>query len=208
MQRRIGALVAAAVAVLGAVVVLFIRVHAEPEPAVSDEALREARASFERSSRASATPAPAPSTPSIPPPRTAEPAAPEGESGEAAARLGASEQRIPRVPPTLASGLRREGRDRSGSGSPSDLPPDASPELVDKRNAVSDAYDHGDFEAAFRHAEDFLHLQPDNVYVKRVAAVSACALGDQMAALKHYQETTEANKRIVALRCSRYGVDL
>lgn len=186
--------------------VLFIRVRAEPDPAVSEQALREAKASFERASRAPATPAPAPA-PSIPPPRR-EPAAPDEESGGAAARAGASEQRPSRVPPTLSSGVRREGRDRATGENPTDLPPDASPELVEKRNMVSDAYDHGDFEAAFRHAEDFLHLQSDNVYIKRVAAVSACALGDQAAALKHYQELTEANKRIIQLRCSRYGVNL
>jgi hypothetical protein len=204
MQRRIAALVAAAVAVLGAVVVLVFRVKAEPDVAVSDQALREAQASFERASRA---PAP-PSTPAIPPPtlRSPEPEAP-GE-GESAARVGESERRIPRVPPTMASGLRREGRDRGESGTPPDLPPDASPDLVQKRNVVSEAYDHGDFEAAFRASEDFLHQQPDNDYVKRVAAVSACALGDQNAALKHYQEATEANKRIIKLRCHRYGVEL
>ena len=204
MQRRIGALAAAAVAVLGAVVVLFIRVNAEPDTAVSDQALREAKAAFERSSRAPATPAPAPS---IPPPRP-KPTAPVDDPAGAAARAGESEQRPPRLPPTRASGLRREGRDRGPGGTPSDLPPDATPEVVEKRHVVSDAYDRGDFEAAFRHAQDFLHLQPDNVYVKRVAAVSACALGDQAAALKHYQEATEANKRIIALRCRRYGVDL
>jgi hypothetical protein len=104
--------------------------------------------------------------------------------------------------------LRREGRNRPPSETPSDLPADASSELIERRYVVSDAYDHGDFEAAFRASEDFLHLQPDNPYVKRVAAVSACALGNQSAALKHYQETTEGNKRIIKLRCNRYGVEL
>lgn len=200
MQRRIAALVAAAAAVLSAVVVLVFRVKAEPDVAVSDQALREAQASFERASRVP----PPPPTPAIPPPTLR---SPEPEAAEPAARQGESERRIPRVPPTMASGLRREGRDRGGEV-PSDLPADASPELVQKRNVVSEAYDHGDFEAAFRASEDFLHLQPDNDYVKRVAAVSACALGEQNAALKHYQEATEANKRIIKLRCNRYGVEL
>jgi hypothetical protein len=201
MQRRIAALVAAAVAVLGAVVVLVVRVKAEPDVAVSDQALREAQASFERASRA---PAP-PSTPAIPPPTLR---SPEPEAAEPAARVGESERRIPRVPPTMASGLRREGRDRGESEVPSDAPTDQSPELVQKRNTVTEAYDHGDFEAAFRASEDFLHQQPDDAYVKRVAAVSACALGDQSAAMKHYQEATEANKRIIKLRCHRYGIEL
>ena len=205
MQRRNAALVAAAAAVLSAVVVLVFRVKAEPDVAVSDQALREAQASFERASR---VPPPPPATPAIPPPtlRSAEPEAPP--EGEPAARQGETERRIPRLPPTMASGVRREGRDRGASGTPSDLPADASPELIQKRNVVSDAYDHGDFEAAFRASEDFLHLQPDNDYVKRVAAVSACALGDHNAALKHYQEASEANKRIIKLRCNRYGVEL
>jgi hypothetical protein len=204
MQRRIAALVAAAAAVLSAVVVLVFRVKAEPDVAVSDQALREAQASFERASRVP----PPPATPAIPPPtlRSPEPAAP-GE-GEPAARQGESERRIPRVPPTMASGLRREGHDRGASEASSDAPTDQSPELVRKRNTVTEAYDHGDFEAAFRASEDFLHQQPDDAYVKRVAAVSACALGDQNAALKHYQEATEANKRIIKLRCSRYGIEL
>ncbi len=100
----------------------------------------------------------------------------------------------------MATGLRREGRDRGGEAF-SDAPADQSPELVQKRNTVTEAYDHGDFEAAFRASEDFLHQQPDDAYVKRVAAVSACALGNQSAATKHYQEATEANKRIIKLRC-------
>jgi hypothetical protein len=196
MQRRIAALVAAAVAVLGAVVVLFIRVHAEPEPALSEDALREAKAAFERQSRVAA--APPPSTPSIPPPRVAPPAA-EGAQPETAARSN-TEREAPRLPPTRASGLRRE---RGAGAQPSD-----DPELASRRQVVSDAYDHGDFEGAFRAAEDFLHLQADDAYVKRVAAVSACAIGNQAAAMKHYQETTEANKRIIKLRCNRYGLEL
>ncbi len=201
MQRRIAALVAAAATVLGAVVVLFVRVKADPDVAVSDQALREAQASFERASRA---PAPPP-TPAIPPPTLR---SPEPEAAEPAARQGEAERRIPRVPPTRASGLRREARDRGDGEGSSDAPTDQSPELVQKRNTVTEAYDRGDFEAAFRASEDFLHQQPDDAYVKRVAAVSACALGEQSAATKHYQEATEANKRIIKLRCNRYGIEL
>jgi hypothetical protein len=199
MQRRVVALGAAAAFVLAAIVVLSFKVRAAREDPVSDEALREALASRERpqpgrvvepGSGAQAPPAPRrpPAMPSERPvPSLGEVSRPRRPAGDG--------------PPwsTHSPSLAR--------GGPSGLPPDASPELVAKREATHEAYDHGDYEGALGHAEAFLKLQPDDPYIKRIAAVSACAVGDEAAARRHYQETTPENQRIVALRCKRYGFE-
>jgi len=209
MQRRIAALVAAAVAVLGAVVVLFFRVRSDQDVSIPPDALAAARASYERGQTARPAPPPVSRTPSIPQPP---PAAPEPEADPAA--RPASDRRGWRTPSSLQPGVRRSidresALDRETTGKPpADVPPDANPEVVAKRQAVSDAYDQGDYEAALKSAEEFLGLQPGDPYVKRVAAVAACAIGDEAAARKHYQELGEPNQRIVARRCSRFGVDL
>jgi hypothetical protein len=69
------------------------------------------------------------------------------------------------------------------------------------------AYDRGDFESALELAEVFLRDEAGNDYIRRVAVVSACAMGDETAARKHYDASSPRDRRIVAQRCQRYGVE-
>ena len=194
----IGALVAAAVARPGSCCGPVHPRAREPEPPLSAWR-RCARRRPPSSVRAGWPLRRAASTPS-PPPRVS--ASRRGGSRSRKSDGGACSNTDSQIPPTFRP-TRGVGDSRSlrVRPTPGGQPSDETPELTQKRNTVSDAYDHGDFETAFRAAEDFLHQQPDDAYVKRVAAVSACAVGNQTAAMKHYQEAAEANKRIIKLRC-------
>jgi hypothetical protein len=44
------------------------------------------------------------------------------------------------------------------------------------------------------------------VYLKRVAAVSACAIGDASSARAYYEQLDAAEQGIVSSRCDRHGV--
>lgn len=197
MQLRTITLASATVAVFGALVVLFVQVRAPQEIVVPEDALSQARSRYEFT-RGDA-PAPAAfqadhsEAASRPSRRPAAGERPERPSMPAA---GPGRERVPqpRLPGRRASDL------------PEDLPPDASPQLIQKRESVREAYDMGDFESSLAHAEEFLRLDPNNNYVKRVAAVSACALGDEAVARRHFQDMGAVNQRIVTKRCKRYGV--
>jgi hypothetical protein len=192
-QVRTIALIAATVVVLGALLVLFVRVRSAPEIVVPEDALSEARARYERehtetgNARASESSAPvqadrspaAPRPPQRPP--VDEPSAEERRPRRSAAG----------VPPL------------SGSSEPAPAS-DTEAEL----NAVRIAYDHGDFELALELAEKFLSRHGTDDYIKRVAVVSACAVGEEAVARRHYQESAARDQALVAKRCSRYGVRL
>jgi hypothetical protein len=203
MQRRVVALLIGAAAVLVLVVVLFVRVRATATPPVVSPADVIA---------ASSAAAAAPATPRSPlaPPQ----ARPRG-IGDAPAEAGRADQSPAEVGSRASAGARaraRMGGDGDAEGErgnlPQDLPADTPPEMVEKRRAVSDAYDTGDYETAFRGAQEFLRFQADNEYVQRVAAVSACAIGDESSARMHYEQMNESNQRIVQVRCRRYGINL
>ena len=204
MQRRVVALLIGAAAVLVLVVVLFVRARAVVSPPVVSpaEVIAASRA-------ASAGPATTTRSPLAPPQaRTRRIVDGPGESG-------ATDQGPAEVGSRASAGARARARLR-GDGDPEgdrgnlpqDLPADTPPEMVEQRRAVSDAYDTGDYEAAFRGAQEFLRFQADNEYVQRVAAVSACAIGDESSARMHYEHMNDSNQRIVQVRCRRYGIDL
>lgn len=203
MQRRVVALLIGAAAVLILVVVLFVRVRAVATPPVVSpaEVIAASRA---------ASPGPAATRPSpLAPPRA------RGGVGDPPDQ-GARADQIPvEVGARAVAGARARARltgDEDPEGErgnlPRDLAADTPPEMVEKRRAVSDAYDTGDYETAFRSAQDFLRFQADNEYVQRVAAVSACALGDESSARMHYEQMDQSNRRIVQVRCRRYGINL
>ena len=200
MGRRVVALVAAAASVLAAVVVLAFQVHATKETVVPPEAGQAARGGGQEPERAQATKQAGRPVAIAESHARSEPTRPTRQPPAQPAARGASEasESADEPPPRPSLG---------GTFYPPDLPPRASPAMLEKRRAVTEAYDVGDYEAAFRNAEEFLPLQPDNEYVKRVAAVAACALGDEASARKHYRDMNEGNQRLIEARCSRFGVN-
>lgn len=187
-QVRTIALITATVAVVSALLVLFIRVRSAQEIVVPEEALSEARARFERGQT-----------------RTGG-RVPEASASVQADRSAAATRRSPR--PSMAEPPAQ--RPRPGAAEvpqASDRPASAlTSETQAEHDAVRAAYDRGDFEQALDLAEKFLSRHGRDEYVKRVAVVSACALGEEAVAMKHYQEALPRDQPIVAKRCRRYGV--
>lgn len=194
-QIRTIALITATVAVLGALLVLFVRVRSEPEIAIDEDALDLARAQYERS-RAGA----AQSRDSF-----------RAERGEAARAPRAAADQAP----VEERRLRRSTSNvRPASDSPAAAraprPPPAAPpgSTMVSQGEVRTAYDRGEFESALELAEKRLRDVPTDDYSKRVAVVAACAIGEEDVARKHYIEMVPRDQPVVAKRCSRYGVEL
>jgi hypothetical protein len=68
-------------------------------------------------------------------------------------------------------------------------------------------YDRGDYEAAGQMAKDVLKAQPQNVKMLRIAASTACILGDASEARAHYEKLPPGDQEQIARRCRRYGVE-
>ncbi|HEY8142298.1 MAG TPA: hypothetical protein VIG06_06495 [Kofleriaceae bacterium] len=121
-----------------------------------------------------------------PPRDTAEPSAPEAETPEAE---GPARPPLPGESEAAAV----EGQD-----------PGAVAEKMVEANRL---YDRGDYEGARGAAEDILRQQPTNVKMLRIAASSACILGDAAGARIFYDNLPEADQGQIARRCRRYGVE-
>lgn len=193
MQLRTVTIATATIAVLGALVMLFIQVRAPQEIEIPEDALSQARSRYERSRGAPG------------------PGAVQADHGRAAsrpARRPGPGDRPDR--PDIAAGrpTRERPAGQRASGQPAALPDDTNPLLVEKRESIRAAYDMGDFDTSLLQAEAFLRQDPGNAYVKRVAVVSACAVDDAATARKYYQAMDERDQRIVAKRCERFGVRL
>lgn len=195
MPVRYMVLAATAVVVLGALVILLVEVRASPEIEIPETALAEARARYQRDKSAMERPADAPSMPMPmaarrPPP----PPSPMPEPSERAPELdpgagdtdGMAEERMARL------------RERE----------EMRPEIRERREVVRQYYDEGNYEMALREARTLIPEAPTNRYVLRVAVTSACALGDKTVANEYYSQLfRDEDRRIVRVRCSRYGVD-
>jgi hypothetical protein len=185
MQRRVVGVAAAAVVVLAAVLVLRWQVRG-PARSVA-----------------------------VAPEKTIPAAGPEPAPAMDDHLAGRPPVAAPRSPRNLRAAAAKppdgEGGGRAGTGkrepAGSALPPDAPQEVVILHNSILDAYERADFEASFEGAQDFLRrIQPDNAYLKRVAAVSACGIGDASSARYYYDQLDAAEQRVVAGRCGRYGI--
>jgi hypothetical protein len=192
-QVRTIALVTATVVVVGALLVLFVRVRSDPEIVIPEDALSEARARYERAQTGTRGRAPEASfqadRSAVATRPSQRPSMEESSASYRPWRPGNSAARTasdsPQAPPSLP-------------------PPSSSDQLTVEQ--VRTAYDHGDFESALDLAERFLSQDPKNDYVKRVAVVAACAMGEEAVAQKHYNETIPRDQPVVAKRCRRYGI--
>lgn len=193
MHPRNIALVAFSVVVLGALVLLLVKVTASAEVEVPEEALAEARARYARSQAAHNRASSAP------------PAAASSSAAEAArarrARMAAEQAR--EAPPPRRTTARLPPQ-------PEEPPRELSPreeDLQTQRNELRSAYDRGNYEVALQQAKEYLRLRPNDRYVMRVTVTSACAVGDEETARALYEQMVEEDRRIERLRCAKYGFE-
>lgn len=194
-------LAATSVAVLGALVFLLVEVRASPQIEIPEAALAEARAHYQRSQSAAVERAMAspemPTPPRRPPPRP--PAATAQPTPEPAAMPPVMPPPDEMDPATAAAVERMERlRERE----------EMRPEIRERRERLREYYEEGNYEMALREARSLLPESPTNRYVMRVAVTSACALGEKAMAESYYgQLFRDEDRRIVRVRCSRYGID-
>jgi len=76
-----------------------------------------------------------------------------------------------------------------------------------KQVEANHLYDRGDYEGAAQLAEEILKDDPDNARVLRIAASSACVMGDAEKAKGYYARLQPRDQRKIARRCQRYGIE-
>ena len=76
-----------------------------------------------------------------------------------------------------------------------------------KQIEANHLYDRGDYEGAAQLAEEILKDDPDNARVLRIAASSACVMGDAEKAKGYYARLQPRDQRKIARRCQRYGIE-
>lgn len=190
-------LAATSVAVLGALVLLLVEVRASPQIEIPEAALAEARARYQRSQSAAERPVVSPEVPA--PPRRPPPQPLATNQPDPAAPV------MPPVPPddvdpSNAAAVERMERLRERE--------EMRPEIRERRERLRQYYDEGNYEMALREARSLLPDAPTNRYVMRVAVTSACAMGEKAIAQEYYgQLFRDEDRRIVRVRCSRYGVE-
>ena len=196
MHPRNILLVAFSVAVLGALVLLLVKVNAGAAVDVPEEALNEARARYARSQAARNRRSPAPpaaSNAAAAAAARALRARKEAEQARSSSGRTPPEPRRPpaRLPPQEA---RREDSPREQ-------------DLASQRQELRSAYDRGNYELALQYAKGYLRERPNDRYVMRVTVTSACAAGDEETARAIYEQMIEEDRRIERLRCAKYGVE-
>lgn len=195
MQVRNIIISASAAVLLGAMLVLLVKVQESPAGSVPETALAEARQRHERAQSRRAPPAPASE------PRSITPRERSPRPAKKPRTRAASEDSPPRPRPSI--------RGRSLSGVINQSPRDRAESLKERMDAVNSLYDHKDFEAALDAARVILEESPRNVRMLRVVVSSACIMGQPEVALDSYLLLPPApHQRHMRKRCARYGVDL
>lgn len=207
MQPRKIVFAALAIAIIGLIVLVFLKVRAPREAEVSEDKLAAARAAHERrQAERPALPVPAP-----PPPTDWEAVRPKknlpADDGEGnAPKAGRDRGNMPlgkmpviRAQPTLAEV-------KTGPSVPGRTGGDnAQGKKMDEVNLY---YDRGEYDAALEAALKVLEETPKNVRMLRVAVSSACMMGEAGQANELWARLPERDQKQIAIRCSRYGVTL
>lgn len=179
MSPKNALLVAAAVAVLGMGVYLFIQVRATPAQADATHTTSQKTSTSPGESKPTKIAAETPPA-EEPKPGTVKP----------------SWTRAPELPPTAnTAGAASEADDRKV-----DMKLDTLMELANKH------YDAQDFDQATAIAGKVLAKDPNNVRMLRIMVSSNCIQGDSAVAQAHYERLPKFDRDQMKTRCDRYGV--
>jgi len=188
-------------AVLVGIVLLAIKVTESPAVAVDEAKLEAAQAAY-RQRHGDDPPALPKQVPSLPP-RAARSAATDVES----------EHDTPDPdPPRTAITDRRTPRLKLNPAAPTDVAKIAQmPEeaLKERMADVNKAYDRADYETARDEALKVLQDHPKQTRMLRVVVSSSCIMGDGDMAVEYFDKLAgDRDRRQMARRCQRYGVEL
>lgn len=181
MSAKNALLAAAAVAVLGMGVYLFIQVRATPA---------QAGATHSGSKTPSQKPARENTVAAV---DTKEPAQPPAPPVPGSTRTTWERTPSGNSPATEGGGSQQDDRKV-------DLKVDNLMELANK------AYDSQDFDQAIAIAGKILTKEPNNVRMLRVMVSANCIQGDSVIAQQHYEKLPQFDREQMKQRCDRYGV--
>jgi len=134
------------------------------------------------------------------------PSAPPSSPGEAAhSHASAARPQAESRPHAPAVQPREEPEEPEASAE--EAAPDSPATIAEKMTEANRLYDRGDYEAAAQMAKEVLKAQPQNVKVLRIAASTACILGDSNEARVYYDQLPERDQQQIARRCRRYGIE-
>jgi hypothetical protein len=201
MQVRRIILAVAVVGVLGLVALLVMGLRDPGAGAdVPADRLAQARAEYERRNKLAgaevADPTPSPAVTRAP----REPVRPK-EPEDQVFEKQPSEPLAKRArPERIALGMRSPAISMSATG--------RDPELEKRMGEVSAAYDSGDYPTAHQLAIEVLGDSPRNIKMLRVVVSTSCSQGDGDLASKYAALLPERDRKAMAARCTRWGVDL
>lgn len=196
MQRWL--LIGAGGLVLLLLVLLWMKVRADPATEVDPDKLAAAQAENRRLSQ----------PPRDPPQIAAD--TPSWRTRRAEPEVVDQPEERAEPQPERRRDLRAVGSPRAGM-KPMALQPvggrnDGSADGITEANTL---YDRADYEGAKEAALKVLEDNPNNVRMLRVVVSSACIMGDHDEAATYYERLTRDRDRShMRKRCSRYGVDL
>lgn len=198
---------AVGVAVLVALVLLFMKVSDSPAHEIDDAKLQRAQASYKRE-QAAADRAP-PTLPQEIAPRL-EPRIPddEVEEPEPAPVALANRPSLPKArrDPRIVPGIQAfkvapaalGGDDGTGGRG-----------LREQMSGANKKYDRADYEGAREAALEVLEDHPNQVRMIRIVVSSSCIMGDHEVAEEYFDKLKrERDRDQMARRCGRYGVEL
>ncbi len=201
---------AAAAAVLLLIAVLLLKVNSEPEAKLDDDQIAAAQRQYQRvqaaQARSQIEPVADTSPPAIPRPRPAPAKKPPAEEDAEADTPRPARPRLPTGPggtipvqqmrPLSASA---SGADTGGGGG----------EVKEKMDGANRLYDRADYEGAREEALRILEENPGQRRMLRIVVSSSCIMGDHDMAEEYFAKLpSDRDRRQMARRCSRYGVDL
>ena len=197
-----------ALIVVGALVLLFAEASESPDVDISEPALERARQRHERAT--TRAPSAAPTTPQTGPmkawKRPTKTSVTDEETGAArradTSLLSQSSNLRPEAKRGGRSTLRVPEKTRLGAEPENE--DDA--EIQARMSDVNRFYDRRDYESALAEAKKILAVKPGNVRMLRVVVSSACIMGDESEAAKHYELLPPRHQQQMERRCSRYGM--
>ncbi len=130
---------------------------------------------------------------------------------EPRARAPVSPRSVPRLPPTDSESERRGDETERGAGAAGIPPPrPTAPTSAEgeRRYEVSRIYNRREFEAARDAALDVLEDEPGDRRMLRIAASSACILGDRDIAESLASRMNAGDREELIRRCERHGLEL
>ncbi len=184
-----------------AVITLAVKVGDEPHIEIPAEALAQAERRHQRLNAAERR-RPEPPRASAPVRPKREPRASQANNDRGSDRNRDSDRADNSRSPKreYRPGLSARGRSYSNSNRKANEDPPLVAEL-------RSAYDSGDFESALQSAQEYLKQDPEHPYDRRVATVSACAVGEESIAEGYYAQMSARDQSVMRIRCRRFGFE-